>query len=298
MTIRVILADDQPLVRAGLRMLLAQTPDIDVAGEAGTGAEAVRLARDADPDVVVMDIRMPGMDGIEATQLITAGDGHARVLVLTTFDDDDYVYGALRAGASGFLVKDMALEDILTAIRVVAAGDAMIAPGVTRRLIGQFAGLPRPGHQPRELTGITDREREVLRLVGLGMSNAEIAAALYISAGTAKTHVARLLAKLGARDRVQLVITAYQAGPARRLASPGLPDPLAGGRLVQQCPGRPGEEFGIRVRRGARVQVVAVCGGPQRHHQPLCLVHLVNGVRQLASDPPRARLHRWTPPRL
>ena len=212
MTIQVILADDQPLIRAGLRMLIEQTPGIDVAGEAGTGAEAVQLARDTDPDVVVMDIRMPGMDGIEATQLITAGDARARVLVLTTFDDDDYVYGALRAGASGFLVKDMALEDILTAIRVVAAGDAIIAPGVTRRLIGQFASQPRPGRKPRELTGITDREREVLRLVGLGMSNAEIAAALYITAGTAKTHVARLLAKLGARDRVQLVITAYEAG--------------------------------------------------------------------------------------
>jgi DNA-binding NarL/FixJ family response regulator len=159
-----------------------------------------------------MDIRMPGMDGIEATQLITAGDTRARVLVLTTFDDDDYVYGALRAGASGFLVKDMALDDILTAIRVVAAGDAIIAPGITRRLIAQFASEPRPGRRPRELTGITDREREVLRLVGLGMSNAEIAAALYITAGTAKTHVARLLAKLDARDRVQLVITAYETG--------------------------------------------------------------------------------------
>ena len=137
---------------------------------------------------------------------------HARVLVLTTFDDDDYVYGALRAGASGSLVKDMALDDILTAIRVVAVGDAIIAPGVTRRLIGQFARESRPGRKPRELTGITGREREVLRLVGLGMSNAEIAAARYITAGTAKTHVARLLAKLGARDRVQLVITAYETG--------------------------------------------------------------------------------------
>jgi DNA-binding NarL/FixJ family response regulator len=146
--------------------------------------------------------------------MITAGHTHARVLMLTTFDDDDYVYGALRAGASGFLVKDMALEDILTAIRVVAAGDAMIAPGVTRRLIGQFASEPRTGRPPRELTGITDREREVLRLVGLGLSNAEIAAALYITVGTAKTHVARLLAKLGARDRVQLVITAYETGLA------------------------------------------------------------------------------------
>ena len=212
MIIQVILADDQPLVRAGLRRLIERTPDIDVAGEAGTGAEAVRLARDPGADVVIMDIRMPGMDGIEATQLITAAGTHPRVLVLTTFDEDDYVYGALRAGASGFLVKDMALEDILTAIRVVAAGDAMIAPGVTRRLIGQFAGQHRSDRKARELTGITDREREVLRLVGLGMSNAEIAATLFITAGTAKTHVAHLLAKLGARDRVQLVITAYQAG--------------------------------------------------------------------------------------
>jgi len=212
MTIRVVLADDQPLIRAGLRMLIDQTPGIEVAGEAGTGAEAVRLARDTGADVVVMDIRMPGMDGIEATQLITAGGTAARVLVLTTFDDDDYVYGALRAGASGFLVKDMALDDILAAIRVVAAGDAMIAPGVTRRLIGQFTSEPRPGRAPRELAGITDREREVLRLVALGMSNAEIAAALYITAGTAKTHIAHLLAKLDARDRVQLVITAYEAG--------------------------------------------------------------------------------------
>jgi DNA-binding NarL/FixJ family response regulator len=143
--------------------------------------------------------------------MITAGDMRAHVLVLTTFDDDDYVYGALRAGASGFLVKDMALEDFLTAIRVVAAGDAIIAPSVTRRLIAQFTSQSRPDRKPRELTGITDREREVLRLVGLGMSNAEIAAALYITVGTAKTHVARLLAKLGARDRVQLVIAAYQA---------------------------------------------------------------------------------------
>jgi len=211
-TIQVILADDQPLVRAGLRMLIEQTPGIDVAGEAGTGAEAVQLVRDAGPDVVLMDIRMPGMDGIEATRLITAGDTRARVLVLTTFDDDDYVYGALRAGASGFLVKDMALEDILTAIRVVAGGDAIIAPAVTRRLIAQFATQSRPDPKLRELTGITDREREVLKLVGLGLSNAEIAATLYITASTAKTHVARLLAKLGARDRVQLVITAYQAG--------------------------------------------------------------------------------------
>ncbi len=212
MTIQVVLADDQPLVRAGLRVLIAGTPGIDVAGEAGTGAEAVRLARQARPDVVMMDIRMPGMDGIEATRLITADDNTARVIVLTTFDDDDYVYAALRAGASGFLVKDMALEDILAAIRVVAAGDALIAPSVTRRLIAEFAARSRPHARPQVIEGITGREREVLTLVGRGMSNAEIAAQLVISAATAKAHVARLLAKLSARDRVQLVIMAYEAG--------------------------------------------------------------------------------------
>jgi DNA-binding NarL/FixJ family response regulator len=212
MTVRIVLADDQPLIRAGLRMLIADTPDIDVVGEAGTGAEAVRLARDAEPDVVVMDIRMPGMDGIEATQLIVGSDRRARVLVLTTFDDDEYVYAALRAGASGFLVKDMALEDILGAIRVVAAGDAMIAPGVTRRLIEDFVGRPRSGLKSRDIEGITEREREVLTLIARGLSNGEIADSLCISMATAKTHVARLLTKLGARDRVQLVITAYEAG--------------------------------------------------------------------------------------
>jgi DNA-binding NarL/FixJ family response regulator len=213
MTVRVVLADDQPLVRAGLRVVIADTPDLDVAGEAATGAQAVALARDLRPDVVVMDIRMPGMDGIDATRMITADHGAARVVVLTTFDDDDYVYAALRAGASGFLVKDMALDDILAAIRVVAAGDALIAPSVTRRLIAQFTGRPDPAPPPRrEIDGITDREREVLTLVGRGLSNAEIAASLFISAATAKTHVARLLAKLGARDRVQLVIAAYDAG--------------------------------------------------------------------------------------
>jgi DNA-binding NarL/FixJ family response regulator len=216
MAIRVVLADDQPLVRAGLRVLIADTPGIDVAGEAATGDEAVRLAGDIRPDVVLMDIRMPGMDGIEATRMITAGEDATRVIILTTFDDDDYVYGALRAGASGFLVKDMVLEDILTAIRVVAAGDALIAPSVTRRLIGEFAARPRPAPRPSALPGVTGREREVLTLVGQGMSNAEIAARLVISTATAKAHVARLLAKLGARDRVQLVIAAYEAGLASR----------------------------------------------------------------------------------
>ena len=212
MTIRVVLADDQPLVRAGLRVLINGTPDIEVTGDAATGAQAVQLARDTRPDVVVMDIRMPGMDGIEATRMITASCDPTRVLVLTTFDDDDYVYDALRAGASGFLVKDMALDDILTAIRVVSAGDALIAPAVTRRLIAQFTARPAPEPPQRRLDGITEREREVLTLIGRGMSNSEIADHLFISTATAKAHVAHLLTKLGARDRVQLVITAYQAG--------------------------------------------------------------------------------------
>ncbi|MFF8597068.1 response regulator [Streptomyces sp. NPDC015220] len=214
MTVRVVLADDQPLVRSGLRVIMADHPDLEVVGEAATGAEAVQLARDAGPDVVVMDIRMPGMDGIEATRLITAGSATTRVLVLTTFDEDDHVYGALRAGASGFVVKDMALDDILAAIRVVASGDALIAPGVTRRLISDFIRRPAavPERSPRPVEGITEREREVLTLVGRGRSNTEIAEELFITVATAKSHVSRLLTKLGARDRVQLVITAYETG--------------------------------------------------------------------------------------
>ncbi|WP_405084528.1 response regulator [Microbispora sp. NBC_01389] len=211
MTVRVLLADDQPLIRAALQMVIADAPGLDLAGEAGTGAEAVRMARGVRPDVVVMDIRMPEMDGIEATRLITAGCG-AHVLVLTTFDDDEHVYGALRAGASGFLVKDMALDDILAAIRVVAAGDALIAPRVTRRLIEEFAERPAPGPRPRRVAGLTERETEVLTLVGRGLSNAEIAAELFISPATVKTYVTRLLAKLDARDRVRLVIIAYETG--------------------------------------------------------------------------------------
>ncbi|OIK02719.1 response regulator [Streptomyces monashensis] len=214
MSIRVVLADDQPLVRSGLRVLMADHPDLEVVGEATTGDEAVRLTEELAPDVVVMDIRMPGTDGIEATRRITAGPTAARVLVLTTFDEDDHVYGALRAGAGGFVVKDMALDDILGAIRVVAAGDALIAPGVTRRLIADFVGRPltAPERRVPRLAGITEREREVLALVGRGRSNTEIAEDLFITVATTKSHVSRLLTKLGARDRVQLVITAYETG--------------------------------------------------------------------------------------
>ncbi|MFD7787939.1 response regulator [Streptomyces nojiriensis] len=220
--IRVLLVDDQPLVRSGLRVLMADTADLEVVGEAGTGSDGVRLAAELRPDVVVMDIRMPGMDGIEATGLITAETEAVKVLVLTTFDEDEHVYGALRAGASGFAVKDMAVEEILAAIRVIAAGDALIAPGVTRRLIADFVRGPGPGapaapevpeaRAPRPVAGITEREREVLTLVGRGRSNGEIAEELFISAATAKSHVSRLFTKLGARDRVQLVITAYEMG--------------------------------------------------------------------------------------
>ncbi|GAA2304058.1 response regulator transcription factor [Streptomyces kunmingensis] len=214
MTVRVLLVDDQPLVRSGLRVLISDTDDLEVVGEAGDGAEAVELTARLRPDVVVMDIRMPGTDGIEATRQITAAGTGSRVLVLTTFDEDEYVYGALRAGAGGFAVKDMRLEDILAAVRVVAAGDALIAPGVTRRLIADFVGRPGPAaaRSPRSAEGITQREREVLTLIGLGRSNQEIAQELVISVATAKSHVARLFTKLDARDRVQLVITAYELG--------------------------------------------------------------------------------------
>jgi DNA-binding NarL/FixJ family response regulator len=215
MTIRVVLADDQPLVRAALQMVITDAPDLEVVGEANNGAEAVELTDALNPDVVVMDIRMPGMDGIEATQRITAGPSMAQIVVLTTFDDDEYVYSALRAGASGFLVKDMALDEILSAVRVVAAGDALIAPSITRRLIKEFAGGSSgaaPAAPRRTLSGITAREREVLTLVSRGLSNAEVAEHMVISVATAKTYVSRLLTKLDARDRVQLVIIAYEAG--------------------------------------------------------------------------------------
>ncbi|MEV4252783.1 response regulator transcription factor [Spirillospora sp. NPDC049652] len=221
MSVRVLLVDDQPLLRVGLGILIGDTDDLEVVGEARDGREAVRLVRELRPDVVVMDIRMPGMDGIEATRQATAEPDPPKVLVLTTFDDDEYVYGALRAGASGFLLKSMALDAILDAIRVVAAGDALIAPSVTRRLIADFAGTsvppaPAPAPDSPLLAEITDREREVLALVGQGLSNTEIAERLVISAATAKTHVARLFAKLEARDRVHLAIIAFETGLAPR----------------------------------------------------------------------------------
>ncbi|MFE9427570.1 response regulator [Kitasatospora sp. NPDC006697] len=222
MTIRVVLVDDQELVRAGLGTAMAGQPDLEVVGEAGTGAAAVEVVAATRPDVVLMDIRMhpqpgarphsPVLDGIEATRVITAAEPDTRVLMLTTFDDDENVYAALRAGAAGFLVKDMALLDILGAVRVVAAGEALIAPSVTRRLIRDFVARPAARRSARPLDGVTEREREVLTLVGRGLSNAEIATELFIGHATAKTHVARLLTKLDARDRVQLVIAAYEAG--------------------------------------------------------------------------------------
>ncbi|WP_026416536.1 response regulator [Actinomadura oligospora] len=212
--IRVVVADDQTLVRAGLRGIVDSADDLTVVGEAATGLEAVRQAQLERPDVMLMDVRMPDMDGIEATCLITSSTT-VRVLMLTTFDLDEYVYGALRGGASGFLLKDTPPLDLLAAIRVIAAGEALLAPSITRRLIEEFAARPEPGPgptPPAALEAVTDREREVLTLVAQGLTNTEIAQRLHIGPGTAKTHVRRLLAKLNARDRVQLVIIAYQTG--------------------------------------------------------------------------------------
>jgi DNA-binding NarL/FixJ family response regulator len=211
-TIRVVVADDQTLVRVGLCGIVGSAADLTVVGEATTGVEAVELARRERPDVVLMDIRMPEMDGLAATELITRSTS-ARVLVLTTFDLDEYVYRALQAGASGFLLKDTPPLDLLTAVRVAAAGDALLAPSVTRRLIDEFIARPELRRAaPEALRSITSREREVLTLVAEGLTNTEIGRRLRVTTGTAKTHVGNLLSKLNARDRVQLVIIAYRTG--------------------------------------------------------------------------------------
>jgi DNA-binding NarL/FixJ family response regulator len=219
-TVRILLADDQALLRLGFRMVLETQPDLEVVGEAGDGAQAVTMTRALEPDVVLMDVRMPVSDGIEATRRIVESGSAARVLVLTTFNLDEYVYAALRAGASGFLLKDVPPADLISGIRAVAAGDAVVAPNVTRRLIDAFAGhLPDPatGRSPtgERLGQLTGREREVLVEVARGRSNAEIAQALVVSEATIKTHVGRILAKLALRDRVQVVVFAYESGVVR-----------------------------------------------------------------------------------
>jgi DNA-binding NarL/FixJ family response regulator len=211
MTIRVLVADDQSMVRAGFRMLLTGEEGIEVVAEADNGIEAVDKAARFDPTVILMDIRMPELDGLEATRRILAADSGARILILTTFDLDEYVYEALRAGASGFVLKDDPPEQLIAAIRTVAAGDALLSPTITRRVIEQFTRIPRPT-PPREVEELSARELEVLRLIVRGLSNGEIAQELYISETTVKTHVTHILQKLGLRDRVQAVVLAYQTG--------------------------------------------------------------------------------------
>jgi DNA-binding NarL/FixJ family response regulator len=217
--IRVVVVDDQELVRAGFRVLIDSAPDVEVVGEAGDGESAVKVAHETSPDVVLMDVRMPVMDGIEATRVIcNDGGSGAKVIMLTTFDLDEYVHQALRAGASGFLLKDTPPADLLDAIRIVAGGEALLAPTVTRRLIEEFIRTPEVGRSsPAELNVLTAREREVLQLVGRGMSNAEIAEHLVMSPATSKTHVSRIMTKLHVRDRAQLVVIAYETG----LIAPG-----------------------------------------------------------------------------
>jgi DNA-binding NarL/FixJ family response regulator len=209
--IRVLLADDQPLVRAGLRTILEEEPDIEVCGEAADGAQAVIEVRRTHPDVVLMDVRMPNLDGLEATRRINADAGAPKVVILTTFDLDEYVFASLRAGASGFLLKDAPADELVRAVRVAVAGDALLAPSVTRRLIARFAHRDA-AEVATNLDGLTEREREVLLLIARGLSNAEIATRLFLSETTVKTHVAHLLDKLELRDRVQAVVLAYEAG--------------------------------------------------------------------------------------
>ena len=215
--IRVLIADDQALVRGGFRMILNAEPDIEVIGEACDGGEAITLAAELEPDVVLMDVRMPDIDGIEATRrLLTRRPSTTRVLMLTTFDHDEYLYDAIRAGASGFLLKDVAPPDLSHAIRAVATGDSLVAPAITRRLLEDFVERPRPGARaPQALDSLTDRELGVLRLLARGLSNAEIAAELILGEATVKTHVGNILMKLGLRDRVQAVVLAYESGLIR-----------------------------------------------------------------------------------
>ncbi len=214
MSIRVLLADDQALVRAGFRALLERAEDIEVVGEAGDGAQALEAVRRHRPDVVLMDIRMPGVDGLEATRRIVAEERlpDVRVIVLTTFETDEYVFAALRAGASGFLLKDVEPDELRQAVRVVAAGQALLSPSVTRRLIEEFVSRPGATRRAADLDRLTDREREVVLLVARGLSNEDIAGQLYLSPATAKTHVNRAMVKLGVRDRAQLVVLAYESG--------------------------------------------------------------------------------------
>jgi DNA-binding NarL/FixJ family response regulator len=222
LTIRVLLCDDQALVRSGFRMILDARDDLEVVGEAEDGREAIALARKLSPDVILMDVRMPNLDGVEATRRLVAAGSSARILILTTFDLDEYVYNALRAGASGFLLKDVQPAQLVDAIRVVAAGDALLAPSVTRRLLDRFAGA-LPGDEarpPPALESLTDREREVLKLLAGGLSNAELAEQLFLSETTVKSHISSVLRKLELRDRVQAVVLAYEAG----LVRPDTPD--------------------------------------------------------------------------
>ncbi len=214
MTIRVLIADDQALVRDGFGMILDAQPDIAVVGAAADGAEAIEVAQVLKPDVVLMDIRMPGVDGMEATRRLTAdGERAPRILMLTTFDHNEYVYDAMKAGASGFLLKDVRREELVNAVRVVAAGDALLAPALTRRLIQDFVRRPPPGAAPAAMFAeLTEREIDVLRLIARGLANAEIAQQLVVSDATVKTHVAHILAKLGLRDRIQAVVAAYESG--------------------------------------------------------------------------------------
>lgn len=221
-TIRILVVDDQALIRSGLRMILDAEADMTVVGEAANGREAVESGKRLRPDVILMDVRMPVMDGIDATRkLLGSGlDPDPNVLILTTFDLDEYVYAAIRAGASGFLLKDAPPDDLIHAIRVVAGGDALLAPSVTRRLIEEFAARPTPETQPEGMDDLTDREIEVLRSLAAGLSNAEIADALYVSEATVKTHVSHILTKLDLRDRVQAVVVAYESGLVRPGANP------------------------------------------------------------------------------